>query len=475
MLKVLVVDDDKLARRGIIAEMPWAAYQMEVVGEANNGEAALEFMRAQPVDVLITDLAMPVMSGLDLIREVRRQYPHVLSVVLTFHQDFELVQEALRLGAIDYIAKIQIEDERMEDVLGGIRRRIAERSASIAHTLAAAAPVKQGAWDAWLVLLAMGQRGDPGELRQVAAVVGQRVQHGQEISPGIWAVPIEGNTNYAQAIEQQLRGTSLHSTWMIITVTEAQTVQPDELSNLLFNYRNQSSFYDCLPGQFVYQYPLERLKASSTGWNEEEASRNREAWSSLLWTVQMDVRQNLLGVIEMARPTVGQLESMFYVARASWERVVPAHALDGLAMPDNGAIWFQWRNWIEEAAERIRSCIHKAEYSEEITQSVMKAIDYIHQHLAIEIRHSELARTVNMSKSYFSLCFKSIVGRSFQDYIRDVRIERAKLLLEQTSYTIAKVADESGYPNEKYFSRVFLKQIGQLPSEYRQVLRTGRK
>src|SRR5690606_18966282 len=104
MIKVMVVEDDKLVRKNLINKLNWDNYGMRVVAEAKNGEKALEELNKVDVDLMITDLAMPIMSGIDLIREVRKLYPNIFVVVLTLHQDFEYIQEVMRLGAIDYIA-----------------------------------------------------------------------------------------------------------------------------------------------------------------------------------------------------------------------------------------------------------------------------------------------------------------------------------------------------------------------------------
>lgn len=72
MIKVLIVDDDKLVRKGISSAMPWNEFNMEVVGEASNGAKALDFLETQPVDLMLTDLAMPVMSGIELMRTARQ-------------------------------------------------------------------------------------------------------------------------------------------------------------------------------------------------------------------------------------------------------------------------------------------------------------------------------------------------------------------------------------------------------------------
>lgn len=124
MIRVLVVDDDKLARKGLISIMPWSAHDMIVAGEAANGAKALEFLEQQAVDLMFVDLSMPVMSGLELIQAARSKHPNLRSVVLTFHEQFENVQTAYRLGVLDYISKARLELEDDERILERIRQKL---------------------------------------------------------------------------------------------------------------------------------------------------------------------------------------------------------------------------------------------------------------------------------------------------------------------------------------------------------------
>ncbi|QJC50400.1 response regulator [Paenibacillus albicereus] len=125
MIRVLIVDDDKLARKGLISILPWSSQGMTVVGEAANGAKALEFMERQEVDLLFVDLSMPVLSGLELLRIVQRRFPSVRSVVLSFHEEFENVQAAYRMGVLDYLSKVRLESEDDEQILRRIRERLA--------------------------------------------------------------------------------------------------------------------------------------------------------------------------------------------------------------------------------------------------------------------------------------------------------------------------------------------------------------
>ncbi|MDR6885216.1 helix-turn-helix domain-containing protein [Bacillus sp. 3255] len=257
MIKVLVVDDDHLVRKGFISMMPWQENNLEVVGEAGNGKKALEFLENQQVDLLITDLAMPLMSGIELMRCVKEQYPDICMVVLTFHQDFEWIQEALRLGALDYITKVELEHEQMNEVLQRIVNKMKE----------------------------------------------------------------------------------LHA-------------------------------------------------------------RN--------------------GELKVSHP-------------AGHEFIMEA----------------------------------ESPYSSEVKASILMAVDIMRQELQEELYLPEIAKRVNMSRSYFSRCFRDVVGKTFNDYIREVRVDHAKKLLSQTGKSISWVATQTGYPNEKYFGKVFREITGMLPSEFR--------
>ena len=124
MIRVLIVDDDKLARKGLISIMPWQKWGMAVVGEAPNGLKALEFLAQEPVDLMFVDLSMPVMSGIELMRQAKPLYPALQFVVLTFHEDFGYVQTCIRLGALDYISKLKLETEDYNSIFEGIAARM---------------------------------------------------------------------------------------------------------------------------------------------------------------------------------------------------------------------------------------------------------------------------------------------------------------------------------------------------------------
>lgn len=124
MIRVLIVDDDKLARKGLISIMPWSNHGMMVVGEAANGAKALEFMEKHEVDLMFVDLSMPVMSGMELLQVTRQRFPDLRAVILSFHEEFENVQTAYRMGVLDYISKVRLESEDDEQILKRIQQQM---------------------------------------------------------------------------------------------------------------------------------------------------------------------------------------------------------------------------------------------------------------------------------------------------------------------------------------------------------------
>jgi len=124
MIRILIVDDDKLARKGLETMMPWEEYGMQVVGGAANGAKALEELAKTEVDLMFVDLSMPVMNGLDLIKTAKQKYPALLYVVLTFHEDFPLAQQAMRLGVLDYISKLELEDADYDALCRRLRDKV---------------------------------------------------------------------------------------------------------------------------------------------------------------------------------------------------------------------------------------------------------------------------------------------------------------------------------------------------------------
>lgn len=125
MKKVVVVEDEELVRRGIVQAVDWQSVDCAVVGEAANGSAGLEVIRRERPDLVVTDIRMPQMDGIEMLRQLRAEGNTVAVILLTAYSDFSYAQAAVKLGAVDYLLKPFHDGELEEAVarleLGGER------------------------------------------------------------------------------------------------------------------------------------------------------------------------------------------------------------------------------------------------------------------------------------------------------------------------------------------------------------------
>ena len=123
MLKVLIVEDEEMIRKGIVLTVDWAALDCVVVGEAANGLEGLEAARRLEPSLIITDLKMPQMDGIEMLRTLRAEGCNAYVIILTAYDNFSYAQSALRLGAVDYLLK-PLHDGDLENAVNRLRSRL---------------------------------------------------------------------------------------------------------------------------------------------------------------------------------------------------------------------------------------------------------------------------------------------------------------------------------------------------------------
>lgn len=126
-LRVMLVDDERLITEGLKKMIDWDGLGLELAGEARNGRDALTLLRGTPCDILITDLKMPVMGGLELAAEAKREYPMIEVLVLTGFDDFEYMRTSIRTGVSDYLLK-PVKKTDLEHTLRALTANAARRA-----------------------------------------------------------------------------------------------------------------------------------------------------------------------------------------------------------------------------------------------------------------------------------------------------------------------------------------------------------
>ena len=125
MYSIMIVEDEELVRQGLTSLVNYEQFGMKVIDQAENGRIAWEKFQAQPADLLLTDINMPQMNGLDLAQLVREEAPSCHIIFLTGYDDFEFARKAIRLGADDYLLK-PFSKADIEEMLGKIKNKLDE-------------------------------------------------------------------------------------------------------------------------------------------------------------------------------------------------------------------------------------------------------------------------------------------------------------------------------------------------------------
>ena len=123
MKQVLIVDDDTIIRITLRSLIDWNALGYCIAADAINGQQALDYIRNNPVDLVITDMKMPVMDGIGLLKELNKEQPVPEVLVLSGYDDFNLVRDSFRYGACDYILKEGLTQEALISVLERLDRK----------------------------------------------------------------------------------------------------------------------------------------------------------------------------------------------------------------------------------------------------------------------------------------------------------------------------------------------------------------
>lgn len=464
MIRVLVVDDDKLARKGLILAAPWNEFGMEVVGEASSGGKALEFLATHEVDLLLTDLVMPVMSGIELMRTVRQRHPRILFVVLTFHQDFEYVQEAIRLGAIDYIAKVQLEKERFEEVLGRIRDRFLQERRKALSGDSSTSDSESFAADVGYALLSVIDDPATGWIHDAL----EDQAHGpSEIGSGVWFLTARSGPSQEKQFAALSSAAAKREGWTALKLSGLLGEPKGRVYHVLRNYRQAGYYYEFDPDNRLITRSLQELDSTPGVVEEKDLATMKERWLSFDWIHDPGLFRRLMDEIRHARVPRARLSQILGSIESGWNRVYASLVSRRINVPESFSCWHEAEKWLLGVRETTLASTIRPAYARDIVDRVMNAVRIVNRELDGQLFAGDVAKRVGMSRSYFCSCFKDIVGASFNDHLRQVRLDMAKELLLHSGKPIYAIAEATGYSDEKYFSRVFRDSIGMLPSEYR--------
>lgn len=458
MIRTLLVDDEPIVRKGLLHILPWERHGMHVVADVGGGEQALRVLEKDQVDLLVTDLTMPGMTGFELIQKVQEAYPAINIAILTCHQDFQYIQEALRKGVLDYIVKTELDEEKLDELF----ERMASRLAAKEQKAPDAGKSTAGGREI-VLFIGLDRSCVPNELYKVPHVAEHFLV---PLAGGCWMVDVPALLpEWDEEATQMLQGHATEPRWIIFRLHHANI--RNQSKEEAHRYLRRHAFYVASGSEqaIVVHDSLRDMKAFEEGHHEPNWLRH---WSSFEWVVDMTAWEELLERIQEQRPDPGLLcRELANTARAWQLAQLPVEAASHMEQMPKLRTWIEWKPWLSKLRELAAAQLVLDETSKELAVCMLKAIRISEQRLEDNLTQKELSALVHLSRGYFSESFKRIVGLTFNDYMRRLRVETARRLLVTTELSITEIAKRCGFEDETYFRKLFREETGMTVKDYR--------
>ncbi|MBP5494728.1 MAG: response regulator [Lachnospiraceae bacterium] len=409
-MKVFLVDDEIVIREGIRESFPWEDTPYSLVGEAPDGEMALPIIRDTNPDIVITDIKMPFMDGLELCRELKSQMPWIGIIVLSGYDEFEYARQCIKLGVREYLLK-PINSADLREALDKVSAQLKEERKTLEHAASLRARMEDGG--KFLKEKLIGSLfSDETALEDAHDVLKQLRSMGCPVPAPFYVV-----------IDAAFSPTG--------TGQEAAALLAESSGGIVNASASRTGTRLLVLGDTA-EDAEERAYAVATSLSQElERSECKE------------IRVGIGEIVDNPEKIFQSFKSARHIRHLLAER------------KDERAVILGVREMGEVSDEKVPSVISEAK--------LYMSQNYSNANLMLQ----DVAKAVNMSKSRFSTVFSQTTGQSFTEYLIYLRLSKAKELLKTSNLKSSQIATEIGYNDSHYFSYIFKKNVGMTPSDYR--------
>ncbi len=441
MYNILLVDDEPWICKGLSNLLTISGLHIHNIFIAQSGYEAMDFIRMEDIDLLITDIQMSGMSGIELMHQAKMEKPSVQSIVVSAHETFQYAQLAMRLGAKDYLIK-PINSTQFLDSVRSVLLRLTKT------------------WTA---------------KDEIAAPLNERFSM-SEPAPATTALlnsllanPVHVCENAFSA--QQLRDLSLVGPYFAVLKINLHLQSPSNRERFfgenvhLLQYAVLNMANELLEGQFShiafcspdYEITIILQWDSETYGDPGINKINQLDIIGRLLCMNIQVYLSLQCVIGISHILQG-IEYISVLDQQAKRAVRLNHV-----HPDHYVFYYGDFCWNQDEEEP-----KKDELNMQSNQIVDKVKKYIHEHFAQKgLTLLEIAHKSHVSPNYLSYLFKKITGYNLWDYVVKLRMEESRLLLTTTDLRRYEIAEKVGYESPEHFSKIFKKYYGVSLSEFK--------
>ena len=478
MKSVLIVEDEKMIRRGICTMVQRSGVPVEMIMECQNGELAWDILKSKEVDVMFTDIRMPKMDGIELVHLANTLEKPPLIVAISGYDDFSYAVEMLRSGVREYILK-PVERDKIADILKKLNEEIEGRN------------------------LKSRKDKDFGlkEVRQLVERPSLPEERIGEIAERYGEIFFDGPYKVYVAV----KGTFKDETEGIVfaevydsDVLVAETASGYDAEKLSDVCAGISDEYTGLVNlRKAYEEALKRRKnAFVTGLLTDSGVGLKEAPEALkiqarrlIEEASLMQRLQLVGTkredeldeqwgklfTETKRGNLSYDEFEIAIkdftenVKKIYKNSITDEAAEGLERLKN-VLSFEYideyRESLMEWIMKLRESICESDDSE-AKMKIKAAVEYVKENYMKDLNMAVVSNYISMNYSMLSYLFKQYTGTNFVNYLKDIRIREAKKLLTETDMKIVEVSRAVGYDNEKHFMKTFRAECGVSPGEFR--------
>ncbi|MDD4849804.1 MAG: response regulator [Gemmiger sp.] len=530
MMKVLIADDEPLVLVGLQSMIPWQEHGVEICGTAHNGEQALQLIETQHPQIVITDIMMPLKTGLEILRACRDTGAELpVFIMLTSYEDFSYAKEALHYGAVEYLIKLELTPSS----LGSVVDAACERVKKLESASAPGAPGYSGLQiyrDKFFVRLyndLFGTREQfllQGEALGLQFAVGKYTVIAGEIEeqPLITAME-QAITLYSSATEIvrdtvekfapcYMTSLDLRHFNILLDLQALPEGWQNRLAEILHTaVRNVRSYFNvqvlCAAGACVedvylagHSYSSARLllpqltpacpiqigEGHASGEGEQAASvlrlaDFRGALARAFEELDTEALGDTIGRIADACDACPADKAQAMNAAGSLLHMATSLLPEGEATvehifadePDNYLSLYRLgttklcTQWMRRLRDGLCATLQERKQGYK-KRIILNVQEYIRSNLSKRLLLGDVAAAFNFSPNYLSQLFAQSSDKHFVDYVTEEKIGAAKTMLAQGDKKVYEVAECLGYENAFYFSKVFKKVTGQTPREYLQ-------
>ncbi|GIQ70596.1 helix-turn-helix domain-containing protein [Xylanibacillus composti] len=517
MYKAVLVDDETYDLEGMRKLIPWEELNIEVVCCENKPLAALRFIENHEIDILVTDIKMPVLSGLELAKRAAERNPQLKTVFISGYQDFHYAKQALHLKAEGYVLK-PVDDHEFVAILKELTAQLdAERTGEnsihsfsfirhdfILHLLegsiepeqlrtfveAYRVAFPQGPIHAALIEIdgaAWKQQHLPeSEQAVLATYLQQTAQAVERHRLGYWCKlsPYQLGLVFTQdsrEIEQALTALiEAIGQACAFTVTVSYGHEVNQLEAIHRSFKQAQTFmaYKMFHGN-------NRLLSPHAVWRhaEEQDAFDVNQVLDRLFSAMANYRlvqicdcieelfrlvsgfEHPSKVYNYAIHIVTKLETYLHTLHESFRSLLGLET-DTIAIVQQFETIADMQRWMRRTTFEISEQLFTKRQSK--NRKLFEDIEqYVEERLSGEITLKEAANHFSYSPNHLGFLFKDYKGESFNEYVVKRRMERAKKLLRDHHWKVYEVADQVGYKSLTYFSRTFREMVGLTPGDYR--------